>query len=214
MKVVEDGDGKDNTYKLVMSMTRDGTESLLSLGNEWKLHIDGLEAVWHNKANEDALFNGKYAGQDVMLDGDEVEMTIQYETLCYDTWDFLLNLDGGSESNSEEVELVTQPITLSGYRHAMLDELREDPDNDRIGPFDIQLVSLRISPLSYYVEYTAEDDYNAQTVDVGAYTLIMKDGRKIELTQYTGRHNFQEPILLSDIDCVLAPNGTKLPMPK
>ncbi len=212
VKVMEDGDGKDNTYKLMLRMTRDGTEPLLSMGTQWKLHIEGIEAVWHNRANEDALFNGKYAGQDVLLDGEEAAMTIQYETLCWDTWDFHLNLD--SKERSGEVELVTSPVTLSGYRQAMLDELRENPDNDRIGPFEIQLVSLRISPLSYYLEYTAEDDYNAQTVDVGEYTLVMKDGREIGLTQYTGRHNFQEPILLSEADHVLLPNGTKLPMPE
>ncbi len=209
-RTFDDGDGKDNTCTLVLSATRNGTEILSDLGKEWTLHIGGLEAAWYN-AEKEAQVKGEYAGQDYLVDGEEVTQYLRYETLCDDTWEFALNLDVGQ---SDDVEFVAQPISISGYRHATLEELRQDPDNDRIGPFTVQLVSLRISPLSYYVQYAAEDAFNAQTVDVGAHTLVMKDGTEIALTQYNGRHTFDEPIMMSEIDHIRLSNGTILTVAK
>ncbi len=211
-EVMEDGDGKSNTQKIVLSMTRSGTEPLLSFGGRWKLHIEGFRASWRHAANE-AGIRSQYAGQDYLIDGEEAARFMRTEELCWDQWDFLLDLDGETEKEAQDVELITQPLTLSGFRAARLEELQEDPGKDQYGPFAIQLVSFRISPLSYYIEYTAEDDYNAQTVNVGAYTLVMRDGTEQELTQYAGRHAFTEPILLQNVDHLRLPDGTRLWIP-
>ncbi len=208
VKAFEDGDGRDNTCKLILSMTRNGTQALSSMGQEWKLHIGGLEVIWHNYEKEDQV-TSEYAGQDYILEGEELHQFLRYETLTDDTWDFVLRLDA---AQSDELEFLAQPVALSGYRPAMLGEIQEGSGNDRVGPFEIQLVSLRISPLSYYLQYTAEDPYNAQTVDVGYHTLVMKDGTEIDLFPYNGRHSFAQPIILEEIDHVLLSNGTVLPV--
>ncbi len=206
-KAFDDEDGKDNTCMLILSMTRDGTEPLSSLGTEWKLHLGGLEATWRN-AEKEAQVTSEYAGQDYIIEGEEMHQFLRFETLSGEAWDFILHLD---TPQTDEVEFITQPVSLSGYRPAMLGELQQGSDHDRIGPFEVQLISLRISPLSYYLQYTAEDAYNAQTVDVGAHTLVMKDGTKIELIPYNGRNRFAQPIIMSEIEHILLSNGTILP---
>ncbi len=211
-RILEDGDGKDNTFKLVAGMSRSGSEALLSFSKDWKLHIGGFCTSWHHEANRE-LAESQYPGQDYLMDGEDVTQFLRFEEICWDTWEFRFSLEEGEESHGE-VELVTEPITLYGYRHASIAELQQDPDKDRYGPFDVQLVSLRLSPLSYYLEYTAEDAFNAQAVDVGAYTLVMKDGREVALLQYPGRHNFQEPILLTQISHIRLPNGDILQIPQ
>ncbi len=207
-KAFDDGDGQDNTCKLILCMTRDGTEALSGLGKEWILHIGGLEVTWRH-AEKENLITSEYAGQEYIIDGDEVNQFLRFETLTEEVWEFALPLGPGG---NDEVEFVLRPVSLSGYRPAMLNEILEDSNDDRIGPFEVQLVSLRISPLSYYLQYAAEDIYNAQTVDVGAHTLVMKDGTKIELFQHNGRHTFAQPIIMSEIDHVLLSNGVMLSM--
>lgn len=210
---IDDGDGKDSTRKLVVNFTPNDEASRFEPGSKWKLHVDGLEAIWQNEENRDALFNGKYAGQDVMLEDDEVDQTVRWEQLCYDTWEFIITLDGKPENGAKEVEFVTDPITLSCYRGAELSELMKDPNTERYGPYDIQLVSFRISPLSYYIEYAADADINLNMVDPGEYILRMKDGSEQSLFQYSGRQQFAQPVILENIDYLLLPNGQKLTMP-
>lgn len=205
-RVYDDGDGRDNTCVLILSITRDGPESLTSLADEWTLHIGGLEATWHNPQKE-AEIKGQYAGQDHIIDGEEAARFLRFESLCDDTWEFTLNLNTDQDG---AVEFVAQPVTLSGYRHATLDELRQGFQADIVGPYEVRLVSLRISPLSYYLQYSAEDAFHAQAVDVGGHTLVMKDGTKIGLTQYSGRHTFDQPILPEEIDYILLSNGVML----
>lgn len=133
------------------------------------------------------------------------------EPICYDTWDFLLTFDG---SEAETVELVSQPVTMEAYRGATIDEFRENPDKEMYGPFEIQLTSLTISPLSYYLEYKT-DDKNPYSMDPGEFTLVIKDGTEIPLIQYAGQRNrFKKPIILSEVSHVQCPNGTKLYMPQ
>lgn len=210
---IDDGDGKDSTRKLVVNFTPNDEASRFEPGSKWKLRLDGLEVNWRNEENENALFNGKYAGQDVMLDGDEVYQTVRWEQLCYDRWEFTITLDGKPENGTKEVEFVTEPITLSCYRGAEMSELMKDPNTEKYGPYDIQLVSFRISPLSYYIEYASDEKINLNMVDPGEYILHMKDGSEQSLFQYSGRQQFAQPVILENIDYLLLPNGQKLTMP-
>lgn len=211
--LINDGDGKDSTRKLVVNFTPNDEASRFEPGSKWKLRVDGLEAIWENEANRDALFNGKYAGQDVMLEDDEVDQTVRWEQLCYDTWEFTITLDGKPESRTKEVELVTEPITLSCYRGAEMSELMKDPNTERYGPYDVQLVSVRISPLSYYMEYKSDDGINLHMLEIGEYILHMKDGSEQRLFHQIGRQQFAQPVILENIEYLLLPNGQKLTMP-
>ncbi len=195
------------TYKKVVSLSNDNYPGFTP-GSQWKLHIGGLEATWHN-AQAQALIDSKYAGQDYIIDGEEAQLTTRYEEICWDKWDFILTI-GGSEETEGELELVTQPVTLSGYRRPTMEEARSNPSKQEYGPFTIQLTSFKISPLSYYLDYTAAVEDNAYTVNPGKFFLVMKDGREIELFWTHQRHRFEEPILLEEADYVLCPDGTKL----
>lgn len=210
---IDDGDGKENTKKLVIGFTPHDNASQFNPGSEWKLHVSTLEARWHNEENERALFDGKYAGQDVLIDGEEALQMMRYEQLSYDTWDFIFTIDGDPEGGEKEVEMVTEPITMSCYRRAEMSELMKDPNTESYGPYDIQLVSFRISPLSYYIEYASEEEINLNMVDPGEYILRMKDGSEQSLFQFSGRQQFSQPVILENIDYLLLPNGQKLTMP-
>lgn len=207
VKFIEDTGG---SKKMMVSLTMDNADVPFTPGSQWKLHLGGFECEWKNDAKEEEV-TSKYAGQDYIIDGEEVESFFKVEPICFDTWDFLLTFDG---LESEAVELVSQPVTMEAYRGATIDELRENPDKDMYGPFEIQLTSLTISPLSYYLEYTT-DDKNPYSMDPGEFTLVMKDGTEIPLIQYAGqRYRFEKPIILSEASHVQCPNGTKLYMPQ
>ncbi len=203
VKAVDDGDGLDHTQMLVLSMRRSDIQSVFAEAAQWKLYIGGIEVIWRNAENEKTLYEGEYAGQDVMLKEEEINQVMRFEILCEDSWEYVLSFGGtGAE---QAVEMVTEPISLFGYRHATMSELQEKPEKDQYGPYEIQLISLRISPLSYYIAYVGE-----MNVDPGEFTLVMKDGREIPLFQYAGRHNFQEPVILEEIGYVLLSDGTRL----
>ncbi len=204
--VSEDGSGN---YKIVVSLSNENYPDFTP-GSQWKFHIGGLEATWHN-AEGQAQIESKYAGQDYIVEGEEAELAIRYEEICWDKWDFTLTIEGTEETEGE-LELVTQPVALSGYRGPTIEEARSNPSKQEYGPFTIRLISFKISPLSYYLDYTSDVEDNTYTVNPGNFFLVMKDGREIELSWTHQRHRFEEPILLEEADYVLCPDGTKLPI--
>lgn len=205
-KLVDDGDGKETTGKLVLSLSIDGIETPFAPGSQWRLRIAGFEASWDNPKNQ-ALIEEKYAGQDYIIDGEEAAQTFIYTTLCWDNWDFLITFDGDKAENQGELELVETPVTLSGYRLPSIEEHMADPALERVGPFQFELTSFRISPLSYQIEYYGETEDAARSYPTSPYTLRMKDGTELILEPYAGNHRFEKPILLENIAALVLPNG-------
>ncbi len=211
VKTMDDGDGDERTYQMVMELSSWDGSVTFNPGSKWKLHLGGLEAIWRNPENESYLYEEKYAGQDVMLDGEESQMVTRWEMVSYDTFDFLL--DFSAIGQGQEYELVAEPVSLTGTRSATIDELMNDPQKADYGPVQGKLMSFKISPLSYYIEYQTDEPQFAGSFDPGSYYLVMKDGKELKLHPFQGRQHFSEPIVLEEADYILCPDGTKLMIP-
>ncbi len=210
---LDDGDNKETTYKLVTNISFIDNSINFASGSQWKMSINGFSSGWSNAENQKKI-DEKYAGQDYMLDGEEAASVSQYRDVCWDTWEFTFTFDG-EESAVDTIEFVQEPILLSGKRLASIDELLAGKEDDV--PVDAKLVSFKISPLSYSIEYIYEDGKNASGFIPGGnemYALVMKDGTQYELFYAQNQHGFEEPIILANIDYLLLPDGQKLTIPQ
>lgn len=130
--------------------------------------------------------------------------------------DYILLADGTtipvSAERRAEVELIDTPITLSicvGMR----------PEDGRDVYMDMKITSfvLRSLSASIYCEDTSFAPEIGNNFDRPIY-VVMEDGQRIRLKADTGLPGEQKliaeaPILLENVDYVLLPGGTKLPMP-
>ncbi len=209
----EDGDGNPNTYKQVSSFTFNEDSHSFEPGSKWKIRINGFDSTWHNAENQKKI-DEKYAGQDYLIDGEEAAQVVDFRNVCWDTWEFEFTFEG-EETTIESVEFVQEPILLSGKRLASIDEILAGKEDDI--PVDAKLVSFKVNPLSYSIEYVYEDGENASGFIPGGnemYTLVMKDGTEYELFYAQGNQGFEEPIILANIDYLLLPDGQKLTIPQ
>ncbi len=205
----DDGDGNPNTYKQVSSFTFTEGNHTFEPGSKWKIRINGFGSTWHNVENQKKI-DEKYAGQDYLIDGEEAAQVVDFRNVCWDTWEFEFTFEG-EETTIESVEFVQEPILLSGKRLASIDEILAGKEDDV--PVYAKLVSFKVNPLSYSIEYVYEDGESASGFIPGGnemYTLVMKDGTEYELFYAQGNQGFEEPIILANIDYLLLPNGQKL----
>ncbi len=209
--MADEEDSDPNTYKQVTEVGFQDNSLTFTSGSTWKIHVTGIQATFHNHENQ-AIIDQKYAGQDYLIDGEEAARVIDFRQICWDTWDFEFTF-AGDEEKIEVLEMVKEPIRLSGLRGTTMEEARIDPQSPGV-PYEAELTSFKISPLAYTIEYKDILGGNhAGTFNPGEYTLVMKDGKELTLFQYNGRHSFEEPVILSNIDYLLLPNGEKLSVP-
>ena len=151
---------------------------------EWKLHIKNIRATYYeNPGTED--------------------YRIWEETVAEGTWDFDVVFP---QSVFEELELITEPV--AGQVDIGLDKNRYE--NVKITSFKLRAMSAELS-YEYLLPVHGAGDF--ETIYV-----VMKNGKRIELRDaaaYPGYCSFRtlEPIVLTDVDHVLLPNGTELMIP-
>lgn len=223
----EDGDGKDNTKNMVFILGKDyfsanGDSGADPFGAdvEYYIHIENIVREYEDQQYLEELLRTKYAGQtDYMLEPDETRRLMQFETLAQGVWDFTVRFDGTTGQRAKPVELLTHPVQVMGFAYREGPPLNEYFNEIIESHEKVTLTSVKLSPLSVTVSYAC--DVNCRLNPLGTETyVVMKDGRRVE-TFESGRstevHNLvldpQAPIVLEEVDHVLLPDGTKIPMP-
>jgi len=177
--------------------------------------------TWED-AGKRAEIDAKYAGQDYMIDGEELEGLHKYETLVEETWEFTLTFEEKIEN--KPVELITdEPVMTWAIVSWKLDD---EPVfyKTASGMAPVKITSFLLNPFGATVTYEFEEPaYNAFIAyekhfgytDRFVYA-VMKDGSQIALrTDSTGdKLKADTPIVLSEVDHILLGSGEQLFMPE
>lgn len=200
----DDGDGLANTHNLVYLVSCGDTP--FANGDTCKIHIEDLVAEYTNDAYA-AELEKKYGYVPKLgaLSKEETEKLWPMETLVEGIWDFTITF---TKANTPAVELIDEPLDyVLKY---------ETPDGEKTVTAKVQ--SIRLSALGAVCIYEAGE--NAPS-GIGG-DIIMKDGSSVNLSGNTVGSSwdtgscgmFSVPIDLEEVDYVLFPDGTKLPMPE
>lgn len=182
---VED-DPTDNVASLLYIRSHSWDEDNYDsiFGHTWNLRIDGLEGTY-------------------VYNSDTPDITVETIDLTEGIWNFAITFP---EQGNETVEFITEPvdcICMPGM------ETQKDY---------VSITSLKVRALSASLTFRHPDkeEINADFDDIYA---VMKDGSMAPLNPASGAPNhltyqFDAPIVLEDIDHILLPDGTQLPMPQ
>lgn len=181
----EDGDGRDNTQKIVIeaSGVMEGGEPAFAPGKGWTLRIENLI--------------NSYLTENL----DYIE-----DTLAEGEWIFPFTIEE-NDGDFREAELLSEPIILRG-------RVGQDLQGNELYE-DVKITSFR---LRSFMAILTTDGYIGFDADQRFYA-VMKDGTRIELADHAGDwHTYElkaeSPVDLDQVDYVLLPDGTKLPMPE
>lgn len=192
----EDYDGLANTQDLVITAVPDEQESF-SADMVWNIHFEDLIAMYFNKAYQEELPDNY-----ISFDEEEAAKLYPQVTLAKGTWDFTVDF---SSSDTREIELVSQPVSTSvciGWK-----------ENGEGIYQETEITSFVLRSLSAVIHKDIAFDL---TEDIYAVT---KDDSRIELMPNSGSPGEESflaasPIPLDEVDHILLPDGTKLPMPQ
>lgn len=216
----EDGDGKDNTKNMVYQLSPgpwDNVTDPFGPDTEYRIHIENIVREYDDQEYLEELLSTKYAGQtDYMLEPEEVSRLKQTEILAEGIWDFTVHF----EQKTDGVELLTGPIKVMGFAYRKGPPLNEFLHDTIESYEEIQLTSVKVSPLSVTVTYVCDVSCRLSTLDTDPVRVVMKDGSQMELWETGGGSTLdsvtldaQAPIVLDQVDHILMPDGTKIPMP-
>jgi len=112
-------------------------------------------------------------------------------------------------SGLEEVEMVTAPVSCKAKVYDSDTEFHE---------VNITLTSLKLRPLSASLTINNYQD-TFRLAGFGIMNIVMRDGSMVEMLIRSGgngenQYMSKSPIVLSEVDHVLLPDGTKIPMPE
>lgn len=186
---ITDDDPADNTVTMLCSL-----DIIWCQGNHfdftkhpWQLLIYGLGASYYE--NEGT-----------------VDFTSRTETLTEGAWSFDVRFPEGA---SRTAELIQDPMNCPGDVNYGIQGLAQR---------ELQITSFTLRALSAELSFrfSKADTINGRFDDIYA---VMTDGTKVLLREYSNVPNqitykFDAPISLEEVDHILLPNGTKLPMPQ
>ena len=224
-----DNDGLANTLNYVFTIGLDKfdpakeilLENPFASDIEFQFVFQNFLHTWEDPEKR-AEIDAKYAGQDYIIDNEEMEGLYKSEILVEETWEFTVTFDG-KQLEETSVELITgEPVMTWGL---VTWKLTDDPlfYETGSGMAAVKITSFILNPFGATITYEFEEPaYNAFLEyqqhfgyeDRYIYA-VMKDGSQIALhTDGTGDKLAAEtPIVLSEVDHVLLGSGEKLYMP-
>lgn len=212
----EDGDGENNTKNLVITLNPnlDWHTDPFGADIDWYIHIENIVHQYEDAEYRRELMEGEYSGQtDVVFTGEETLRLYKVEVLAEGEWDFTVNF----AEHKVGVELLSQPIAV------MMDILRQFGDG--IEDYDyfrepVTVTSVVVRPLSVTLSYeNCNGGPGFANYDAEPY-VVMLDGSQIILHNYGGGGagsmilEAETPIVIDEVDCILLPDGTIIPMPE
>lgn len=227
--VIDDGDEKNNTLKIVIRIdpgVQQGADSAFGPGKTCEIVFKDIVKWGHDQEYEQELLATKYAGQtDYMLTPEESERVHPRTLLASGEWKFVIEL---TEADSGEIELLESPVSTKVW--VVRNGATEFEAIDSVE--DVTLTSVRITPLSVEISFDIpepSDKFSCIHIDAATFpplpgtpamdyenvTLVMKDGTEISLFQSMGAKDVailaaDSPIVLEKVDYLQMSDGTKL----
>ena len=224
-----DNDGLSNTLNYVFTIRAEkmdpSKEMLLKdpFASDIEFHFcfQNFIHTWED-AEKRAEIEAKYAGQDYIIDGEEMEGLHKYETLSEETWEFTVTFDEKRLDNTG-IELITgEPVMTWGL---VTWKLGDDPIAYETGSgiAAVKITSFVLNPFGATVTYEFKEpafgafiEYQSVFGYEDRYVYaVMKDGSKVALHTHSFGEKLEAetPIVLSEVDHILLGSGEKLPMP-
>jgi len=224
-----DNDGRPNTldYYFRISLekldpSKEFPDDPFRSDIEFYFCFENFIHTWED-AEKQAEIEAKYAGQDYMIDGEEMEGLYKSETLVEETWEFTITFEG-KQLEETSVELITgEPAMTWGLVTWKLDDRPLIYDTGS-GIAAVKIVSFVLNPFGAEVKYDMEEpafptpfiEYQNHNGYTDRYVYaIMKDGSKIALHTHGSGDTLEAetPIVLSEVDHILLGSGEQLFMP-
>lgn len=233
-----DNDGRANTLNYVFRITVETLDPGKEIGLEepfgsdisFDFRFDNFIHTWED-AEKRAEIDAKYAGQDYIIDGEELDGLYKYELLTEETWEFTVTFDGAALEDTS-IELITEPVMT--WANVSWRLQADNPMGYDIGDgiSAVKITSFILNPFgatltyefseeaafSAFIEYQQNNGYTDRYV-----YAVMKDGSKVALhTDGSGdKLTAETPIVLSevdhillgDLDHILLGDGVTIPMP-
>ena len=224
-----DNDGLPNTLNYVFTIGIDKLdpskdillEDPFASDIEFQFVFQNFIHTWEDPEKR-AEIDTKYAGQDYMIDGEELEGLYRFETLVEETWEFTITFED-QQLEETPVELITgEPVMTWGLVTWKLDDHPIAYETGS-GIAATKIVSFVLGPFGAEVTYEFKEPAFSADIEYqqrNGYTdrhvyAVMKDGSKIALhTHGTGtKLEAETPIVLSEVDHILLGSGEQLFMP-
>lgn len=231
-----DNDGKSNTLNFVLETRCEkmysDREMLIEnpfIGTEFIVTFDDFTLEYEDPEVRKKI-DEKYAGQDYIIDGEELEGLHKSEILVEETWEFTITFDE-EKAETDSVELITgEPVMTWGL---VSWKLTDDPIFYETGSgiAAVKIVSFKLNSFGATIQYELEEPAYSAFIEYQStfgYTdryiyAVMKDGSQIALhTDSTGdKLKAETPIVLSEVDHILLGDmayiqrgdGVIIPMP-
>ena len=218
----EDGDGLDNTKNYICELEIGkfypdkpcGLDNPFGADIDFQICIENIVRKYDDEEYRRELMEGKYAGQtDVMFTSEETERLHKVETLVEGTWLFTVNF----AQESTGVELLSEPVTVSMDVWKRMGEGIWDYEYEQE---TVTVTSAVVRPLTVTLSYGECDGAPTFTQSEDLPCVVMRDGSRIALHDQGGSGTgsalleAEMPIIYAEIDYILFPDGTTIPMPE
>lgn len=237
-QIVDDGDGKNNTVNVVLSIGSGEfqPEASFGPGSSWRIVLRKIVVDCWDREYEQELLRTKYAGvTDFMFADEEVAKMHSQRLLSSERWEFDVRL---TSADTDSLELLTAPISTKvvvsrkDRSDSMFYETKEAVEA-------VTVTSIRLHSLGAVVDFEppeAKEDspypdfhcacfYRGQVYDSSSsspeerFFVVLRDGTRIDFRQAewaTDEANLtsDSPIVLKDVDYLQLPDGTRLYPPK
>jgi len=223
-----DNDGRSNTLDYYFRISLEKLDPSKEIPDdpfrsdiEFYFCFENFIHTWED-AEKQAEIDAKYAGQDYMIDGEEMEGLYKYETLVEETWEFSITFEG-KQLEQTSVELINGEPAMTWALVTW--KLDDEPTFYKTGSGleAVKITSFVLNPFGATVTFEFEEPVIGAFIEYQSmfgYTdrsiyAVMKNGSQIALhTDGTGdKLKADTPIVLSEVDHILLGSGEQLFMP-
>lgn len=200
-EVLDDGDGKNNTLKIVVTIQpviAQGAPSAFGPGKTCEIVFSNV--VYHREDEKKLLASGQWKFVIELAEADSGELELLDSPVSAKVW-----VSRTGEAESEGMDAI-EDVTLTSVRitplHVEVSFEKPEPADSFVGVF---IDAATFAPPSG----TAGADYEN-------IAIVMKDGTEISLFQSMGAKDVailtaSSPIVLEEVDCLRMSDGTRIP---
>lgn len=200
-EVLDDGDGKNNTLKIVVTIQpviEQGAPSAFGSGKTCEIVFS--DVVYNRENEKELLASGQWKFVIELAEADSGELELLDSPVSTKVW---VSRTGASESEGmDAIEKVTLTSIRVAPLHVEVSFEIPEPSDSFVGVF-IDAAAFAPPP------GTAGADYEN-------IAIVMKDGTEISLFQSTGAKDVavltaDSPVVLDEVDCLRMSDGTRIP---
>lgn len=200
-EVLDDGDGKSNTLKIVVSIQpiiRQGAPSAFGSGKTCEIVFS--DVVYNRENEKELLASGQWKFVIELAEDDSGELELLDSPVSTKVW---VSRTGASESEGmDAIEEVTLTSVRVAPLHVEVSFEMPEPSDSFVGVF-IDAAAFAPPP-------------GTDGADYENIAIVMKDGTEIPLFQSMGAKDVailtaDSPIVLEKVDCLRMSDGTRIP---